>query len=68
MEKTEGVFTPEDRIGALEMQAMSVLDNRKLLLHMLDTSRQLQHQRTTELGELLEGSTDKSLPPRPSGS
>jgi len=33
MEKTEGAFTPEDRIGALEMQSLGVLDNRELLLH-----------------------------------
>src|SRR6185503_10784125 len=39
MEKTEGAFTPEDRIGALEIQALSVLDNRNLLAHLLDTTR-----------------------------
>jgi argininosuccinate synthase len=33
MEKTEGAFSPEDRIGALEMQNLSVSDNRALLLH-----------------------------------
>jgi argininosuccinate synthase len=33
MEKTASAFTPEDRIGALEMQALGVLDNRELLLH-----------------------------------
>ena len=33
MEKTESAFTPEDRIGALEMQSLGVLDNRELLLH-----------------------------------
>jgi argininosuccinate synthase len=32
MEKTASAFTPEDRIGALELQDMSVLDNRALLL------------------------------------
>jgi argininosuccinate synthase len=31
MEKTESAFSPEDRIGALEMQNISVLDNRALL-------------------------------------
>jgi argininosuccinate synthase len=31
MEKTESAFTPEDRIGALEMQNIGVLDNRALL-------------------------------------
>jgi argininosuccinate synthase len=33
MEKTEGAFSPEDRIGALELQNLSVSDNRALLLH-----------------------------------
>jgi argininosuccinate synthase len=33
MEKTEGAFSPEDRIGALELQNLSVADNRTLLLH-----------------------------------
>ncbi|GMU59546.1 MAG: argininosuccinate synthase [Myxococcaceae bacterium] len=33
MEKTEAAFSPEDRIGALELQNLSVGDNRALLLH-----------------------------------
>jgi argininosuccinate synthase len=33
MEKTAGAFSPEDRIGALELQNLSVADNRSLLLH-----------------------------------
>jgi len=33
MEKTESAFSPEDRVGALEMQSLGVLDNRELLLH-----------------------------------
>jgi argininosuccinate synthase len=33
MEKTASAFTPEDRIGALEMQSLGVLDNRELLMH-----------------------------------
>ncbi len=33
MEKTVSAFTPEDRIGALEMQNISVEDNRALLMH-----------------------------------
>ncbi len=37
MEKTEGAFSPEDRIGALEMQNLSVSDNRALLLHYAST-------------------------------
>ena len=31
MERTESGFTPEDRIGALEIQGIGVLDNRALL-------------------------------------
>jgi argininosuccinate synthase len=33
MEKTAAAFSPEDRIGALELQNLSVGDNRALLLH-----------------------------------
>ena len=35
----EPAFTPEDRIGALELQNLSVGDNRALLLHHLDSLR-----------------------------
>jgi len=31
MERTASAFTPEDRIGALEIQGIGVLDNRALL-------------------------------------
>jgi argininosuccinate synthase len=42
MEKVEQpAFTPEDRIGALELQNLSVGDNRSLLLHHLDSVRKL---------------------------
>ncbi|HEV3193129.1 MAG TPA: argininosuccinate synthase [Polyangiaceae bacterium] len=34
MEKTASAFTPEDRVGALEMQSLGVIDNRQLLLHL----------------------------------
>ncbi|MEW6432233.1 MAG: argininosuccinate synthase [Myxococcota bacterium] len=37
MEKTEAAFSPEDRIGALELQNLSVGDNRALLLHYAQT-------------------------------
>jgi len=37
MERTASAFTPEDRIGALEMQSLGVLDNRELLLHFAKT-------------------------------
>ena len=34
MERTESMFSPDDRIGALEMQTLGVLDNRELLHRM----------------------------------
>jgi argininosuccinate synthase len=42
MERVEDApFTPEDRIGALEMQSLAVSDNRALLLHHLRGVRRL---------------------------
>ncbi|MGE0790730.1 MAG: argininosuccinate synthase [Sandaracinaceae bacterium] len=41
MEKVASMFGPEDRIGALEMQTLSLADNRALLLHHLDTIKRL---------------------------
>ena len=42
MERVESpAFTPEDRIGALELQNLAVGDNRALLLHHLDSLRRL---------------------------
>ncbi len=42
MERVEApAFTPEDRIGALELQNLSVGDNRALLLHHLASLRAL---------------------------
>jgi argininosuccinate synthase len=35
MEKVASAFSPEDRIGALELQTLAVTDNRALLLHHL---------------------------------
>ena len=34
MERSQSAFTPEDRIGALEVQAIGVLDSRALLAHL----------------------------------
>jgi argininosuccinate synthase len=42
MERTESAFTPEDRIGALEMQSISVLDSRALSLHLSEVSKTAQ--------------------------
>ena len=42
MEKVEDApFTPEDRIGALEMQSLNVTDNRAFLLHHLSSVQKL---------------------------
>jgi argininosuccinate synthase len=49
----EPAFTPEDRIGALELQNLSVGDNRALLLHHLASLRQLAPGGGDPLGRLL---------------
>ena len=41
MEKVESLFSPEDRMGALEMQNLSVLDTRDFLIAHLDATRVL---------------------------
>ena len=41
MEKTRAAFTPEDRIGALEVQSLSVEDSRSLLLAGKGDTREL---------------------------
>ena len=54
MEKVEqAFFTPEDRIGALEIQSLSVSDNRDFLLHHLDSTRSLQPPAQPPIKELL---------------
>ncbi|WP_434379897.1 argininosuccinate synthase [Melittangium boletus] len=61
MEKVESAFSPEDRIGALEMQNLSVGDNRALLLHHLSSVRRLPGAPTPGIAQLLEdGSGDGS--------
>jgi argininosuccinate synthase len=52
MEKTAAAFSPEDRIGALELQNLSVGDNRALLLHYAQALE--LKQRENELKGLLE--------------
>ena len=54
----EPAFTPEDRIGALELQNLSVGDNRDLLLHHLASLRQLAPAGTDPLPRLL-GAADE---------
>jgi argininosuccinate synthase len=52
-------FTPEDRIGALELQNLNVSDNRSLLLHHLDSLRHLGAvPGTASLGALLGAKDD----------
>jgi argininosuccinate synthase len=42
MERVEdAVFSPSDRIGALEMQTLNVTDNREFLMHHLDSIAKL---------------------------
>jgi argininosuccinate synthase len=56
MEKVEeAYFTPEDRIGALEMQNLSVTDNRQLLIHHLSSVQKLGAGAASPIAELLSG-------------
>lgn len=58
----EPAFSPADRIGALEMQNLSVTDNRAFLLHHLDAISRLGTG-SSPLPELL-GEGDKSKLPK----
>jgi argininosuccinate synthase len=49
MEKVAAAFTPEDRIGALEMQALNVTDNRALLVEHLRAARRLASKGETSV-------------------
>lgn len=56
MEKVEDPpFTPEDRIGALELLNLPVSDNRDLLVHHLGALRKLASARTQALGVGIAG-------------
>jgi argininosuccinate synthase len=58
MERVEDPpFSPADRIGALEMQNLSIEDNRKFLVHHLESVARLG-QGVSPLNELL-GKTEK---------
>jgi argininosuccinate synthase len=52
MEKVASAFSPEDRMGALELQNLSVMDNREFLAQHLATLR-LPPAADTPLAELL---------------
>jgi argininosuccinate synthase len=60
----EPAFTPEDRIGALELQNLSVGDNRAHLLHHLDSLRRLAPGGGDPLGRLLGASDEAGGGPR----
>jgi argininosuccinate synthase len=64
MEKTEGAFSPEDRIGALEVKGMSVVDSRNLLVHMIESTRRFTAKEPTSLKELIEESPAEKETPR----
>ncbi|MEZ4361041.1 MAG: argininosuccinate synthase [Kofleriaceae bacterium] len=49
----EPAFTPEDRIGALELQNLSVADNRAMLLHHLESVGRLAPREQDALDRLL---------------
>ena len=51
----EPAFTPEDRIGALELQNLSVTDNRAMLIHHLRSLHGLGGGETPVIGQLLAG-------------
>ena len=58
MERVEDpAFTPEDRIGALELQNLSVGDNRALLLHHLEATRLLGGTSASDISGLLGDGT-----------
>jgi lipopolysaccharide export LptBFGC system permease protein LptF len=58
MEKVESAFTPEDRMGALELQNLSVFDGRNLLIHQLSSLGRLEAREERTVAALL-GVEDK---------
>jgi argininosuccinate synthase len=60
MERVEDApFSPEDRIGALELQNLNVTDNRALLVHHLEAVRRLAAGTPTgQLSQLGAGAAD----------
>ena len=60
MEKVDDTaFSPADRIGALEMQNLSVIDNRELLVHLLENIAKLGPG-VRDVPELLGGKPKKT--------
>ncbi len=60
MEKTESQFTPEDRIGQLEVQSLSVMDSRALLMHLFATLPESQKQLLLESNQFARALKDDS--------
>jgi argininosuccinate synthase len=58
MEKVAAAFSPEDRIGALELQSLSVTDNRALLVHHLSSMERLTGGEDARVKELLLGTPE----------
>lgn len=58
MEKTESQFTPEDRIGQLEVQSLSVMDSRALLMHLFATLPENQKQLLLESNQFARELSD----------
>ena len=53
MERVASAFSPEDRIGALEMQSLSVTDNRALLLNHIAATSALAGEEEQRMKALL---------------
>ncbi|RYG81106.1 argininosuccinate synthase [bacterium] len=58
MERVASSFTPEDRIGALEIQNLSVTDNRNFLLHYVESTGRLAEPGASRVKELLSGEAE----------
>lgn len=54
MENTAAAFTPEERIGALELLGLSVLDNRALIGHLSKAGRIVDPGTDAALGDWIE--------------
>jgi argininosuccinate synthase len=60
MEKVASAFSPEDRMGALELQNLSVMDNREFLAQQLAALRQIAATESPALAELLGDEKESS--------
>jgi argininosuccinate synthase len=59
MEKVDAMFTPEDRIGALELQNLSVTDNRALLAEHIKAVKSLSASAGLSVAALLGDGSDE---------